>query len=322
MSERRRNIGSADDQPDVPLIERAANRLSVPGGESSPRPADLFPPGGKVAALVPEPKIPEEAPLDSEAPEPKDTPTNGARRVSRFCEVDFELLKRYGVLTPNMAQSRTREEFRVIKRSVLQTAFQRPDATIKAPNLVMVTSARPGEGKTFTAMNLAISIALERDYTVLLIDADFTKPSILKHMGIEADKGLIDVLEDPSIDLSDVLIRTNIEKLTVLPAGRAHELSTELLASQRMKDVMDDIAWRYRDRLVLFDSPPVLSTSEPSALAMHVGQVLFVVEANKTPKSTVEQALELIDPGPKVGLVLNRCQGGFGNHHFGSYYKR
>lgn len=317
MSEQRRKTERVSEQPQAPLIERAADRLSAPERENIVRPANAFDSGGRVAALAPEPDIPEPG-----IPEPEAAPTNGARRASRYCEIDCAQLERYGVLTPRMAKSRTKEEFRVIKRSVLQYAFQRPEATAKAPNLVMVTSARPGEGKTFTATNLAISIALERDFTVLLVDADFTKPTILKNMGIEADRGLIDVLEDPSIDLADVLIRTNIDKLTILPAGRSHDLSTELLASQRMKNVVDDIAWRYRDRLVVFDAPPVLATSEPCALAMHVGQILFVIEAEKTPKNTVKEALELIDTGPKIGLVLNRCQSGFGYAHFGSYYKR
>ncbi|MFQ5467857.1 MAG: XrtA-associated tyrosine autokinase, partial [Kiloniellaceae bacterium] len=205
---------------------------------------------------------------------------------------------------------------------VLQHALQPSDARGKPNNLIMVTSAKPGEGKTFTAINLAISIALERDFTVLLIDADFSRPNILQVLGLEAKKGLIDVLENPAVDLSDVLIRTNIDKLTVLPAGGAHDLSTELLASLRMRDIVQDIARRYRDRIVIFDSPPVLVTSEACVLATHVGQVVFVVEADKTPKSAVREALDLLDAGTRVGLVLNRCRPRLDQAKSGYYDKR
>ena len=227
-----------------------------------------------------------------------------------------------GFLTPNAARSRIKEEFRVIKRSVLQHAFQ-PGAHRGLPgNLVMVSSARPGEGKTFTAINLAISIALERDYTVLLIDTDFARPRILDVLGLSADRGMVEVLEDPAIDLAEVLIRTNIDRLTILPAGRSHSLSTELLASQRMKDMVADIARRYHDRIVIFDAPPILSTSEPCALAMHVGQVVFVVDAGKTPKTAMREALDMMDTEARVGVVLNRCDTRFGQVQFGSYYQR
>lgn len=291
----------------VPLIERAAKVLTL----SERREEDEAPRA---------PQISEPARVRD-----RDQVAQGlrtTRRTSRLAEVDVARLKKAGLLTPGAARSRTKEEFRVIKRSVLRHAFQPNGDGAKASNLVMVSSAKPGEGKTFTAINLAISIALERDYTVLLIDADFTKPAILKTLGIEATKGLVDVLEDPGIDLADVLIRTSIDKLTVLPAGHSHSLGTELLASQRMKDIVHEIARRYRDRLVIFDSPPILSTSEPCALAMHVGQIVFVVEAEKTPRSAVQEALDLIGPGPRIGLVLNRCQPQLGHAQFGSYYKR
>ena len=142
----------------------------------------------------------------------------------------------------------------------------------------------------------------------------------MEMLGLESDKGLVDVLEDPSIDLADVMIRTNVDKLSILPAGRSNNLSTELLASHRMSAVVSDIAQRYHDRVVIFDAPPILATSEPSVLAMHVGQVIMVVEAGKTPKSAVKEALGMIDVGPRVGVVLNRCSPRIGQSQFGSYY--
>jgi protein-tyrosine kinase len=139
-------------------------------------------------------------------------------------------------------------------------------------------------------------------------------------LGLESNKGLVDVLENPSIDLSDVMIRTNVEKLSILPAGMSFDLSTELLASHRMSAVVSDIAQRYHDRIVIFDAPPILATSEPSALAMHVGQIIVVVEAERTPKAAVKEALDMMQTGARVGVVLNRCSPRVGYAQFGSYY--
>jgi exopolysaccharide/PEP-CTERM locus tyrosine autokinase len=185
----------------------------------------------------------------------------------------------------------------------------------------MVTSSREGEGKTFVAINLAMSLAAERDKKVLLIDADLSDPSILKRLGIRAERGLIDVLDDASIDLADVLLRTNVEGLSVLPAGHPHPLSTELLASARMEQFMSEIAQRYVDRVIVLDAPPVLATSESAALALHVGQIAFVVEASRTSQSAVKEALGLISICPDIGFVLNKAPFQFGATRFGSYYK-
>lgn len=256
-------------------------------------------------------------------PAPQATaPAAAPPRQSRYAEIDLDRLETLGLLTPTGSRSRTKEEFRVIKRGILQNAFQ-PGAHGGLPgNLIMVTSAKPNEGKTFTAINLAISIALERDYTVLLIDGDLAHPNVMETLGLKSDKGIVEVLEGNSIDLSDVLIRTNIDKLSVLPAGSTHNLGTELLASHRMSRLVAEIAQRYRDRIVIFDAPPVLSTSEPSALALHVGQIVMVVEADKTPKSAVKEALDMLKTGAKVGVILNRCSTRLGHAQFGTYYNR
>ena len=307
MPEERSKRGRRDLEDRLPLIEQAVQSLH------RAKPHETV---NKPAAVV-------RAPRDTSAGgTAAEQPAQAKPTTSRLAEIDLARLQKMGLLTPTVTRSRTMEEFRVIKRSILQNAFVPHERGKPAGNLVMVTSSRPGEGKTFTATNLAISIASERDYTVLLIDADFTRPNVLRVLGLEANKGLIDVLEHPSIDLSEVLIRTNIDKLTVLPAGPAPPLSTELLASQRMAAIVEEIARRYSDRIVIFDAPPILSTSEPSALAMHVGQIIFVIEAEKTPRSVVKEALDLVNVGPKIGVVLNRCQPHYGHAQFGSYYKR
>lgn len=288
------------------LIERAIERLTEPEGAPKPSVApDVEPKEG----VAPEASPVAEAPLAA-----------GGRR-SRQVSIDLEKLRSAGGFTPNGIFTRITEEFRMIKRSVLLNMAKRRDEGSINSNLVMVTSSRVGEGKTFVAINLAMSLAAERDKSILLIDADLSNPSILQRLGISAERGLIDVLEDASIDLAEVLLRTNVESLTVLPAGHPHPLSTELLASVRMEQFISEIAQRYSDRIIVLDAPPVLATSEPATLAMHVGQIVFVVEAAKTSQMAVKESLSLISICPDIGFVLNKAPFQFGMTRFGSYYK-
>lgn len=228
--------------------------------------------------------------------------------VSQQGSVNLAQLKRMGVLTPEGGRSKIAEEYRLIKRPLLINAFGQGDTPpLPNGNMIMVTSSLPGEGKSFTAINLAISMATEMENTVLLVDADVTKTAIMKYLGLHGDRGLIDVLLDQSIPLSDVLIKTDIAKLTVLPSGRGIAHSTELLASSAMRSFVHDISTRYPDRIVIFDTPPLLSTSEASVLASYMGQVVFVVEAERTPQEAVREALSQVVEHPSVGLVLNKA---------------
>lgn len=239
---------------------------------------------------------------------------------SKYAEVDLASISGRRIISPKGKRSRVSEEFRVIKRQILRNASSESPDAIENGNLIMVTSAAPGEGKTFTAVSLAISIASERDKTVLLVDADLHKPGALALMGIEAERGLVDFLEDDSLDLSEVLIRTDIPGLTILPAGRRHEMGAELIASRAMERLVDELARRYADRIVIFDISPVLATSEASALVAHVGQVVFVVEAERTTEAEIQAALEMLRPCKNIGLVLNKTQGKSSASEFGSYY--
>ena len=214
------------------------------------------------------------------------------------------------LLSPEGGRSRTAEEFRLIKRPLLDNAFERPLAGVKYPNLLMVSSSVQGEGKTFTSLNLAISITMEMDSTVLLIDADVAKPGLSTRLGIRDRPGLIERLVDESMDLSRFLLKTDIPKLTVLPAGGSHKRSTELLASGSMRRLLSEVASRYPDRIVLFDSPPVLETTEAGVLASLMGQVVLVVEHNSTAQGVVLEALARLGPRDHVFLVLNKCKGG------------
>ena len=165
----------------------------------------------------------------------------------------------------------------MIKRPLIANAMGKGAAPIRRGNLIMVTSALSGEGKSFTAINLAMSIAMELDNTVMLVDADVPKPSVLKMLGLPPARGLLDVLIDDSVDFSQVLMRTNVEKLSLLPSGTQHARATELLASDAMIALLDEMATRYPDRIIIFDSPPLLMTTESRVLATHMGQVLSLI---------------------------------------------
>lgn len=234
--------------------------------------------------------------------------------------LNLALMRRQGLLIPDDGRSALAEEFRILKRPVLANAFGASGERIGRRNVVMVTSAVPGEGKTYTAINLAMSIATELQRTVLLVDADVVQPSIASRLGLTLDRGLIDLLEDPGADLSTLLVRTNISNLTVLGAGRRHGRSTELLASAAMARLVDDLSTRYPDRLVLFDSPPMLATSESSVLARHMGQVVLTVQAGSTPKSAISRVVKMLDACEIVIPVLNRATGIPGMSYALGYY--
>jgi len=218
-------------------------------------------------------------------------------------------LKSKGMLTPDEPRSRVAEEYRIIKRPLLMNIQAKGKASAPNANLIMVTSARPGEGKTFTAINLAISMAMEQDKTVLLVDADVAKASAGKMIGVPHSKpGLIDILVNDEVDIGETFLRTDIPNLRVLPAGQVSERSTELLASQRMQTLMEELSERYPDRVIVFDSPPLLFTTEASVLANLMGQIAFVVAENLTPQHKVAEALSHIGKDQTIGLVLNKSK--------------
>lgn len=222
--------------------------------------------------------------------------------------LDLEAISASGLLVPNAARSQLADEFRVIKRPLIANAMGRGAAPIPNGNLIMVTSALPGEGKSFSAINLAISIAMELDNTVMLVDADVARPSVLNMLGLPPSKGLLDVLQQNSLDISGVLLRTNIEKLSILPSGTPHPRATELLASDAMIRLLNDMASRYSDRIIVFDSPPLLLTTEARVLATHMGQIVVVVNAENTVQSAVKQAISTIESCPIKMMVLNQIR--------------
>ena len=199
------------------------------------------------------------------------------------------------------------ESFRRVKRHVLAN-IANAEPGVPA-NLVMVTSPLANEGKTFCAINLAISMAMEMERTVLLVDADVAKPSVPSVLGLKIERGLMDVLFQQGVDLSDVLCRTNIDKLTLLPAGKGRHHATEMLASDAMGALLQEMAERYSDRIIIFDSPPLLAASESSVLATRMGQIVMVVEAGKTTETALKESLTRIESCRNVGLLLNKIEG-------------
>ena len=200
---------------------------------------------------------------------------------SRRIELRLDELAASGIVTPNAPRSHMADQYRVIKRPLIKNAMGKGASVIPNGNLIMVTSALPGEGKSFTAINLALSIAMELDNTVMLVDADVARPSVMSVLGLETGPGLMDLVLDESIELSSVLLKTNIDKLTILPSGTPHARATELLASDAMIRLLDDMAKRYPDRIIVFDSPPLLLTTEARVLASHMGQIVVVVRAGQ-----------------------------------------
>ncbi len=186
-------------------------------------------------------------------------------------------------------------------------------------SIMLEETGLPYEGKTFTAINLAFSMTAEEDISVLLIDADFNGHGAVATLGCHEKTGLIDILENPDASLADVMLKTNIPNLSVVPAGQSHKRSTELLAGARMKQLTRAIADQNQNRFVIFDCPPILATTEAAALTAHVGQVLFVVRAEETKASTLRDALDLIDHEPEVGLILNRARARFFSSMIGDY---
>lgn len=256
---------------------------------------------------------------------PKEKDSIHARAVSPTVTVDLARLREQRVLTPEDAQrTPIAESFRRIKRHIIANVTN-PKVASRA-NLVMITSPLPGEGKTFCTINLAISLAMEMDRTVLLVDADVAKPSIASMLGIKekAERGLMDILLDRNVGLADVLCRTNIGKLTVLPAGTPHARATEMLASARMRALLQEMAERYPDRIIIFDSPPLLAASEASVLAGGMGQIVLVVEAGRTTETALKDALSRIESGNVVGVVLNKGappgSGYYGEYGYGYGY--
>jgi receptor protein-tyrosine kinase len=232
---------------------------------------------------------------------------------------DLGRLQASGFITPALQHSRLLHEFRVIKRPLIQHALGRSATQAPNRNLIMVTSALPDEGKTFVAVNLAMSLAMERDCRVLLVDADVLAPSVPRILGIEPAKGLMDVLTGAGTQVREALLGTNVERLTLLLAGTPHSNASEFLASEAMTQLLSELSSRYPDRIVVFDSPPLLATTEPRVLATQMGQVIVAVEAQRTTHGALESALATVESCPVVYTLLNKTPESKVGSYYGAY---
>ncbi|MDQ1811949.1 XrtA-associated tyrosine autokinase [Massilia sp. CCM 9210] len=238
---------------------------------------------------------------------------------ARDVDINLARLHQMGMVTHDGGRTSVAEDFRIIKRPLLRNARAAVSGGVRHGNLIVVTSALPGEGKTYCAINLAMSIAMEKDHTVLLIDADVARPSVLRVLGLAPGLGLMDILLGNDLSLSEVILKTNIPTLSLLPAGRNNKHATELLASHAMSKLLSEIASRYPDRIVIFDSPPLLLTTEAGVLASQMGQVVMVVESETTTQRQVKEALARLDNCARVDLICNKARAFPGEHYHGYY---
>lgn len=260
------------------------------------------------AATVVDPEIEETTTAAAPQTQVAATEVESPAKTSRqMLNIDLASLSERNFVSMATERRLIYEEFRVIKRKLINNAFGSLSTTLKHPNLILVTSSRPGEGKTFTSVNLALSIALEQDKTVLLVDADVLRPNVSRTLEITTQLGLTDYLSSNDVDVADIIYSTNVERLKIITAGKPHHLSTELLASDKMLELVQEFASRYPDRIVIFDAPPLLGVNETCVMAGMCGQAVVVLEENKTKLHELDKALSLLPKELAVGFVINKA---------------
>jgi protein-tyrosine kinase len=238
-----------------------------------------------------------------------------------IAHVDRAMLAEKGMLVPGAPIGALAEEFRLVKRQLLLGARALASGPAgERSRTILVGSAKPGEGKTFCAINLAISLAAERDVEVLLIDGDFAKPNVMATLGLDDSTGFLDILADRSLDPEQFVVRTDVPQLSLLPAGKRSHSDTELLASARTREVVERLLANDPRRIIVFDTPPALAASPASVLALLVGQVMLVVRADRTTEAEIREAVNLLDGCEQISLVLNSRSYEPGRGRFGSYY--
>lgn len=300
------------------IVEKALKKLQASGGA----PPVETRPGGAAASAGPSGQAARHEP----AAGPDGSRAVPPARSSKLFHVDFDRLRHAGMIPPEHQQREISDQYRTIKRPLIRNAFD-PQAQTGATGVaslrsIMVSSALPGDGKTFTSVNLALSLSLEQDHSVLLVDADIPKPHVSEALGLLNEPGLMDALVDPNLQVESLVLPTDVRGLSVLPVGHRSDTATELLASARMRQVIASLERLDPQGLVVVDSPPILLTSEARVLASLFGQVLLVVRAGVTPQQAVTDAIAVVGEGPKIGLVLNQAvHEGVGTGYYGYGYR-
>lgn len=315
-----RGYDSAAEPADRPKKRKQPLVLSAPDtiADTADLPLAADPVDEQETAFSAEPA--EEAPLELVFQAPPEAAQEPAPTSSRFGTVDRKGLLEAGFILPDAPVSSLAEEFRIIKRQLLLKVSGGSEVAADKRQTVLVCSAQPDEGKTFCALNLALSLAAEKDVEVLLVDGDFAKPEVLTILGLESGPGLIDAICEPGTDANQFVIGTDIPGLSVLPAGRQANNVTELLASERTRQVLADLTRRHPRRVVIFDSPPALMASPASVLASQVGQVLLVVRADETREADLKEAVALLSGCEHLSLMLNGAAFAASGRRFGGYY--
>lgn len=307
------------------LLERATRGLDL--NSLIAPPASL--PAGAARGRKPVVKAVVAEPKPAPGPEMETAPVADAAtklaEVTPFkgecCPIDRDRLREQGLIVPEGTVTTLLEEFRIVKRQLLvQAADLRRQKAGPSAQRILISSPLPGEGKTYCALNLALSIATERESEVLLVDADFAKPSILSALGLPGGPGLMDALMDETVDVLDCVLGTDIPGLWVLPAGDVSNHDSEYLASSRTARVLDRLTQGAPHRMVIFDSPPVLAASPAAELAKYVGQTVVIVRADRTGQGALEDSVSLLGACPNVQLLLNGAQFSPSGRRFGSYY--
>jgi len=331
------------------LIERVVRNYDLVQLASAPIPENLVPPPStrrryrradevvEEAVVSPVPETMVAASAQEAAPEVvvsevlEPAPAKPAQAVAKLPDpvvfkgerhtVNRQHLRDQGLIVPESTVTAVLEEFRIVKRQLLLNADQLAQQGMgPAAQRVLICSPHPGEGKSFTSVNLALAIAAEKECEVLLVDADFAKPSVLSMLGLPGGLGLMDALANPEIDAADCVIGTDIPGLWVLPAGGATTSDTEYLTSSRTRTVLDRLIQGAPQRFVIFDSPPALAASPAAALAKYVGQAVVVARCDKTAQSSLEDAVSLLSACPNIQLILNAVHFSPSGRRFGSYY--
>jgi protein-tyrosine kinase len=292
----------------------AAEPAACAAAETPATQAASIAPAAETAA----PETPSPAPAATPAPAPRMRAPVPHRRLVPSAPrqaIDRQHLADNGLIDPDSNAGALAEELRIVKRQLLRTGAGLPHG-----RRILVTSSQPDEGKTFSVLNLALSLAAEQDLSVVLIDGDFARSDVTRQLGLTAGPGLTDALLDPSIDLATCIIPTDLPRLAVLPSGAQTVRDTELLSSTRMADLLDKIEADAPERIILFDSMPLLAASSPGVLAQHCGQVLVVVRADVTREAALRDAIGLIGQHGSISLLLNRVRFTPEGRRFGSYY--
>ncbi|MFC4313325.1 AAA family ATPase [Steroidobacter flavus] len=302
------------------LVERALKKIQEsrsqvpPAHASSQASMNTVPMQAARPAPASQPTVTHAAPIVTAVPTPEPA------RPTRVIHIDRDALRQAELLPPLSQERQLAGEYRQIKRPLIANALGRGVPKIPSGHRIMIASAMPGDGKTFTSINLALSFALEKDLSVVLVDADVAKAHLSRTFGVHNELGLMDLLRDEHLDVESLILPTDVPGLSILPAGKAIETANELLASSRMEQIANQITVRYPNRVVLFDSPPLLITTEAMTLSAVVGQIVMVVRAGVTPQTAVLDAIELLGEGKSVGLVLNQTDEQVRPGYYYQYY--